>query len=223
MEESYLIRLVRIGDTDSLLNNLSRTGEGSWIDVESSSLLQTTYGGSQIHSSAGWLFVFNCDHWLLIQFVLQGICHRDIKPENLFLTKSGECFSGKKLLGTRANVKRNIIVAWKRNTIFAFSDVLKIGDFGLATLFFYDNKERILTMPCGTRPYASPELMNKSYRSVYSNCVMRLKFWIYFRIFLYFYFILFYDCRAQPTDIWSCGIVLVAMLSGELPWQAPDR
>ncbi|KAF8385749.1 chk-1 [Pristionchus pacificus] len=78
------------------------------------------------------------------------------------------------------------------NLFLTKSDVLKIGDFGLATLFFYDNKERILTMPCGTRPYASPELMNKSY-------------------------------RAQPTDIWSCGIVLVAMLSGELPWQAPDR
>ncbi|KAF6210881.1 hypothetical protein GE061_013992 [Apolygus lucorum] len=28
---------------------------------------------------------------------------------------------------------------------------------------------------------------------------------------------------AQPADIWSCGIVLVAMLSGELPWdQASD-
>ena len=29
------------------------------------------------------------------------------------------------------------------------------------------------------------------------------------------------EYRAQPTDIWSCGIVLVAMLAGELPWDKP--
>jgi len=28
--------------------------------------------------------------------------------------------------------------------------------------------------------------------------------------------------RAQPADIWSCAIVLVAMLSGELPWSKPS-
>lgn len=30
--------------------------------------------------------------------------------------------------------------------------------------------------------------------------------------------------RAEPIDVWSCGIVFVAMLSGELPWDEPtDR
>ncbi|VDK24699.1 unnamed protein product [Anisakis simplex] len=25
-----------------------------------------------------------------------------------------------------------------------------------------------------------------------------------------------------PTDIWSCGVVLVALLAGELPWESPQ-
>ena len=30
------------------------------------------------------------------------------------------------------------------------------------------------------------------------------------------------EYKAQPTDVWSCGIVLVAMLAGELPWDKPS-
>lgn len=40
-------------------------------------------------------------------------------------------------------------------------------------------------------PYVAPEVLNKS------------------------------EYKAQPTDVWSCGIVLVAMLAGELPWDKP--
>lgn len=28
--------------------------------------------------------------------------------------------------------------------------------------------------------------------------------------------------RAQPADLWSCGIILVALLTGELPWDEPS-
>uniref|UniRef100_A0A3B3ZMR8 non-specific serine/threonine protein kinase n=1 Tax=Periophthalmus magnuspinnatus TaxID=409849 RepID=A0A3B3ZMR8_9GOBI len=31
------------------------------------------------------------------------------------------------------------------------------------------------------------------------------------------------EFRAQPADIWACGIVLTAMLAGELPWDQPSE
>ena len=77
------------------------------------------------------------------------------------------------------------------NLLLNDADQIKIADFGLATLFQYKGNERLLTSPCGTAPYVAPEVLNKS------------------------------QYKAQPTDIWSCGIVLVAMLAGELPWDKP--
>lgn len=72
-------------------------------------------------------------------------------------------------------------------------DVLKISDFGLSTVFKHMGRERKLTRCCGTPPYIAPE--------VYAGL----------------------DYHAEPADIWSCGIVLVALLSGELPWDAPTN
>ena len=48
---------------------------------------------------------------------------------------------------------------------------------------------------CGTPPYAAPEVFVPEPA---------------------------YD--AEPADVWSCGVVLVTMLAGELPWDEPtDR
>jgi serine/threonine-protein kinase Chk1 len=71
------------------------------------------------------------------------------------------------------------------------SDTVKISDFGLSTVFRHMGKERKLSRRCGTPPYIAPE--------VHAGL----------------------DYNAEPADIWSCGIVLVAMLAGELPWDAP--
>ena len=77
------------------------------------------------------------------------------------------------------------------NLLLNDNDVLKIADFGLATLFQYRGNERLLSSPCGTAPYVATEVLSRS------------------------------EYRAQPTDIWSCGIILIAMLAGELPWDKP--
>lgn len=78
------------------------------------------------------------------------------------------------------------------NILLTQNDVLKISDFGMATIFRHEGKERYLATRCGTLPYVSPQVMNGRY-------------------------------RGEASDIWSCGVVLVAMLAGELPWESPER
>lgn len=69
--------------------------------------------------------------------------------------------------------------------LFSFGlDNLKISDFGLATVFRHNNRERLLNKMCGTLPYVAPELLKRK------------------------------EFHAEPVDVWSCGIVLTAMLAG---------
>uniref|UniRef100_A0A915J9Z8 non-specific serine/threonine protein kinase n=1 Tax=Romanomermis culicivorax TaxID=13658 RepID=A0A915J9Z8_ROMCU len=78
------------------------------------------------------------------------------------------------------------------NLLLTSKDVLKISDFGMATIFRFKGEERLLTKRCGTLPYVAPEVLAQE---------------------MY---------RAEPADIWNCGVVLVAMLAGELPWDKPS-
>ncbi|GBP45167.1 hypothetical protein EVAR_95819_1 [Eumeta japonica] len=81
------------------------------------------------------------------------------------------------------------------NLLLDANDQIKISDFGMATLFKHGGAERRLARRCGTLPYAAPEVLLAAEKPY----------------------------RAQPADLWSCGVVLVAMLAGELPWeQASD-
>jgi len=77
------------------------------------------------------------------------------------------------------------------NLLLDENDILKISDFGMATVFRHQGKERLLERRCGTMPYIAPEILVRS------------------------------QYNAEPADIWSCGVVLVAMLTGELPWDKP--
>jgi len=77
------------------------------------------------------------------------------------------------------------------NILLSENDILKLSDFGMATVFRHQGVERLLERRCGTLPYIAPELLSRN------------------------------QYHAEPADIWSCGIVLVTMLTGELPWDKP--
>ncbi|XP_049599599.1 serine/threonine-protein kinase Chk1 isoform X2 [Syngnathus scovelli] len=79
------------------------------------------------------------------------------------------------------------------NILLDDKDNIKLTDFGLATMFRFKGRERPMNRLCGTLPYVAPELLSKT------------------------------QYKAQPADIWSCGIVLTAMLAGELPWDQPSE
>ena len=70
------------------------------------------------------------------------------------------------------------------NLLLTEGEVLKLSDFGLATVFRHNEKERLLERRCGTMPYIAPEVLCKS------------------------------RYNAMPADTWSCGVVLLAMLVG---------
>jgi len=74
------------------------------------------------------------------------------------------------------------------NLLLTSDHILKIIDFGLSN-YFKENQEPLLSTPCGSPCYASPEMVaGKKYDG--------------FKI-----------------DVWSCGIILYAMLCGYLPFE----
>ena len=78
------------------------------------------------------------------------------------------------------------------NLLLTDEHILKIIDFGLSN-YFKSGQTELLSTPCGSPCYASPEMVaGKKYDG--------------FKI-----------------DVWSCGIILYAMLCGYLPFEDPDN
>ena len=76
------------------------------------------------------------------------------------------------------------------NLLITKDNILKIIDFGLCN---YHNPEKLLTTPCGSPSYASPEMVSgKEYNGIF-------------------------------VDIWCTGIILYAMLAGYLPFEGNDN
>ncbi|KAJ7063761.1 kinase-like domain-containing protein, partial [Mycena belliarum] len=80
------------------------------------------------------------------------------------------------------------------NILLDAAGCLKISDFGLAVVFRVKGSTRQLTYRSGTPGYVAPEVLLRD---------------------------LPYD--AQPPDMWATGIILYTLLSGNTPWDKPDR
>ncbi|TFL05082.1 kinase-like domain-containing protein [Pterulicium gracile] len=78
------------------------------------------------------------------------------------------------------------------NILVDKNDNVKISDFGLAAWQPSKQAEDFLETSCGSPQYAAPEIISGKA----------------------------YD--GPPTDIWSCGIILIFALSGTLPFDAED-
>lgn len=69
---------------------------------------------------------------------------------------------------------------------------LKIADFGLACVYKKKSgKQRLAYKACGSPPYMAPEVTNSE------------------------------GYRPDLTDIWSCGVLLYVLLTGETLWEEP--
>eukprot|EP00638_Chattonella_subsalsa_P005902 CAMPEP_0117741722 /NCGR_PEP_ID=MMETSP0947-20121206/5096_1 /TAXON_ID=44440 /ORGANISM="Chattonella subsalsa, Strain CCMP2191" /LENGTH=221 /DNA_ID=CAMNT_0005558061 /DNA_START=33 /DNA_END=695 /DNA_ORIENTATION=+ len=75
-----------------------------------------------------------------------------------------------------------------QNLLFGENFQLKIADFGLASVSLKDAPESFLETRCGTLPYTAPEILKK-----------KCKY------------------RGSKADIWSAGVILFVMLTGNQP------
>lgn len=87
------------------------------------------------------------------------------------------------------------------NILLSADGNLKIADFGLATLFRYNGKEKLSVSLCGSPPYIAPEVISRSTRDHAKGS----------------------GYRADLVDIWSCGVVLFVLLVGNTPWDSPTE
>ncbi|KAK8380940.1 hypothetical protein O3P69_008094 [Scylla paramamosain] len=134
----------------------------------------------------------NSTQYMFLEYAAGGELFDRIEPDigmppHQAQTYFRELIAGVEYLHSRGVSHRDLK---PENLLLDENDRLKITDFGMATLFRHQGKERNLDRQCGTKPYMAPEVLLRPY-------------------------------SAEPADIWSCGIVLVALLAGELPWDEP--
>eukprot|EP00096_Caligus_rogercresseyi_P009330 TRINITY_DN314_c0_g1_i8.p1 TRINITY_DN314_c0_g1~~TRINITY_DN314_c0_g1_i8.p1 ORF type:complete len:288 (+),score=75.22 TRINITY_DN314_c0_g1_i8:142-1005(+) len=135
--------------------------------------------GSRIDGSRQFIFLEYCSGGELFDRIEPDKGMPESQAQGYF----NQLMAGVEYLHGRGVAHRDIK---PENLLLTDNDVLKISDFGMATVFRHKGEERHLERRCGTRPYMAPEILLKSQYS------------------------------AEPADIWSCGVVLVAMLAGEL-------
>jgi serine/threonine-protein kinase Chk1 len=140
--------------------------------------------GSRIDKDRQFIFLEYCSGGELFDKIEPEIGMPEHQAQHLFL----QLLDALEYIHERGITHRDIK---PENLLLTDGDVLKLSDFGLATVFRHKGKERLLEKRCGTMPYIAPEIIVKS------------------------------KYRAEPADLWSAGMVLLAMLVGELPWDMP--
>ncbi|KAG5900341.1 hypothetical protein JTB14_026349 [Gonioctena quinquepunctata] len=127
--------------------------------------------------------------YIFIEYAAGGELFQQIEPDLGMPSPSAQMYMKQLLRGLSYLHSKGIAHrdVKPENLLINANGTLKISDFGLATLFRFKGKERLLDKKCGTKPYLAPEVLQRPY-------------------------------RAPPADLWSCGVVFVAMLTGELPW-----
>jgi len=137
--------------------------------------------GSRIESERQFIFLEYCSGGELFDRIEPEIG----MPEHQAHYYFRQLISALSYLHNRGVAHRDIK---PENLLLTDNDILKLSDFGMATVFRHQGKERLLERRCGTTAYCAPEILLKP------------------------------QYNAEPADLWSCGIVLVAMVTGELPW-----
>ncbi|KJE92271.1 5'-AMP-activated protein kinase catalytic subunit alpha-1 [Capsaspora owczarzaki ATCC 30864] len=177
------------------------TGERVAVKVMSNKHLQEARKEIGVHSMLKHRHIISFKHiyssltsiYLVLEYAAGGELFHLIDPEVGISAASAKFTFHQILLGieylhSMGVVHRDI----KPENIFLDGvGNVKIGDFGLATLFRHDGTERVLTTRCGSPPYIPPEVAAGV------------------------------PYRGPPADVWSCGVVLVALLVGALPWSEP--
>ena len=134
--------------------------------------------GSRQDGSRQFIFLEYCSGGELFDRIEPDVGMPEHQAQRFFI----QIMSGLEYLHKKGVSHRDIK---PENLLLDENDCLKISDFGMATVFRHQGKERLLERRCGTMPYIAPEVLVRS------------------------------QYNAEPADLWSCGVVLVAMLTGQ--------